>query len=250
MKREIRWWYSPSLQKDMEVAVYGHYGFALLLFPTAGADYLEYERFNLIEMIRPYIEAGKVKVYSINSINKESWLNRNMSGYSKAIRHQQFNNYITEEIVPFIHMDCQGLVPIVTAGASLGAFHAANSLFRRPDIFSGTIAMSGSYDLKDYTSGYFDENVFFNSPVDYLYHMHYDDYSARLLRRHNNRIIIATGQGNYEKPSATGDISNLLSAKNIPHWADWWGYDMPHDWDTWRKMLPYFLGTLVQNPPY
>ena len=75
MHREIHRWRSPRLDKDMEVAVYGHYGFALLMFPTAAADYLEYERFQVIESIAPFIDAGKVKVFSINSINSESWLN-------------------------------------------------------------------------------------------------------------------------------------------------------------------------------
>ena len=75
MQREITEWYSPSLNKTMEVAVYGHYGFALLLFPTAASGFLEYEENGLIESIRPFIDAGKVKVYCINSINSESWLN-------------------------------------------------------------------------------------------------------------------------------------------------------------------------------
>ena len=72
MERILDSWYSPSLNKNMEIAMYGHYGFALLLIPTAAADYLEYERFLLLDVIEPYISAGKVKVFSINSINSES----------------------------------------------------------------------------------------------------------------------------------------------------------------------------------
>ena len=168
MNREIHKWYSPSLNKDWEIAVYGYSGKALLMFPTAGADFLEYERFYLIDSIAPYIESGKFKAYSINSINNESWLNDNMEPKHKAIRHQQYNEYIVNEVVLFIYNNCNGEVPIITTGASLGALHAANTLFRRPDLFHGTIAMSGSYDLKAYTNGYYDDNVYFNSPVDYL----------------------------------------------------------------------------------
>jgi esterase/lipase superfamily enzyme len=130
------------------------------------------------------------------------------------------------------------LVPIITTGASLGAFHAANSFFRRPDIFSGTIAMSGSYDLKSYTKGYYDDNVYFNSPVDYLPNWN-DEYMLNHARK--GKIIIATGQGSYEDPQASINLSNILNSKGIRHWLDLWGYDMPHDWPTWRKMLPYFL---------
>ncbi|MBA3706143.1 MAG: esterase, partial [Bacteroidetes bacterium] len=91
MRREISKWYSPVLNKEMDIVAYGEYGFALLLFPTAAADFLEYERFLLIDELKPYIESGKVKVYSINSINSESWLNDEMHPADKAKRHQQFN---------------------------------------------------------------------------------------------------------------------------------------------------------------
>ncbi|RYY59685.1 MAG: esterase, partial [Chitinophagaceae bacterium] len=105
MKREITSWYSPSLNKEMPVAVYGHYGFALLLIPTAAADYLEYERFQLMDVLAPYIDAGKMKVYSIDSINRESWMNDHMDPWHKSVRHQQWNSYVYEEVVPFIRND-------------------------------------------------------------------------------------------------------------------------------------------------
>lgn len=239
MHREIHKWYSPNLHKDMEIAVYGHWGFALLMFPTAAADFLEYERFHLINAIAPQIDAGKCKAFSINSINNESWLNDHMHPTDKAIRHQQFNQYVVEEVVPFLHTHCKGLVTIVTTGASLGALHAANQLFRRPDIFAGTIAMSGIYDLKAYTKGYYDDNVYFNSPADYIPNLS-DEHILNQLRQ-KKHIYIASGQGNYENPDASRDLSSILQAKGIPHQLDLWGHDMPHDWPTWRKMLPYFL---------
>lgn len=241
MSREIHRWYSPNLNKEMEIVVYGHYGYALLMFPTAAADYLEYERFNLIDSIGGYLRDGKLKAFSINSINNESWLNNHMHSADKARRHQQYNRYIVEEVVPFIHNHSKGLVPIVTTGASLGALHAANNFFRRPDIFSGTIAMSGSYDLKTYTKGYFDDNVYFNSPVDYLPRWD-DNFMFDNMRK--GRIIVATGQGSYEDPNASRQLSNILNARGVKHWLDLWGYDQPHDWPTWRSMLPYFLDNI------
>ncbi len=241
MKREITTWYSERLYRNMEVAVYGHYGFALLMIPTAGADFLEYERFQLMDTLRPMIEAGKFKVFSINSVNLESWMNKHASGRTKSLWQQAYNEYIIKEVVPFIQQSCQGLVPIYTVGASLGAFHAVNQFFRRPDVFAGTIGMSGSYDLKDYAKGHFDDLVYFNSPIDYMYHN--TDQKALNQMRQDKKIIIATGQGEWEEPSASVAFSDILRDKHIPHELDLWGHDMPHDWDTWRKMLPYFLHT-------
>ncbi|RMF58603.1 MAG: esterase [Calditrichaeota bacterium] len=242
MRREIHKWWSPNLHKDMEIAVYGHWGFALLMFPTAAADFLEYERFQMIDALAPHIEGGKCKVYSINSINNESWLNYQMPPKDRGIRHQQYNEYVVQEVVPFIESDCQGMPPIVTTGASLGALHAANTFFRRADLFAGTIAMSGVYDLQAYSDGYFDDNVYFNSPIHYLPNWD-DEYMLNQMRSKGHHIIIASGQGAYENPGASIQLSDILHSKNIPHILDLWGHDMGHDWPTWRQMLPHFLST-------
>jgi esterase/lipase superfamily enzyme len=241
MRREIHQWYSPRLNKNMEIVVYGHYGDALLLLPTAAADFLEYERFQLISSIQHLIEAGKFKVFSINSINNESWLNRNMHPRHKAIRHQQFNGYVEHEVVPFIRTFTSGSSPIYISGASLGALHSANLFFRRPDLFSGVIAMSGLYDLTVYTKGYYDEDVYFNSPMHYLPNLNDDHYLPRL--RHSNHIHILSGSGDYEDPDGSRQLSGVLTSKGIPHELDIWGWDMRHDWPTWRAMLPHYLET-------
>ena len=241
MQRELHHWYSPALNKNMEIAVYGHYGFALLIIPTAASDYLEYERFGLIDAISQPINEGKVKVFSVNSINTESWLNQHMSGRDKALRHHLFNEYIFNEVVPFIKNSTGHDTPIITSGASFGALHSANLFFRRPDLFSGVIAMSGCYDLTAYTHGHYDDNVYFNSPVHYLRNLTDETYLSRY--RQDKHIHIVTGSGSYEDPDSSRYLSSILSSKNIPHNLDIWGYDIPHDWPSWHKMLPYYLET-------
>lgn len=241
MRREITEWWSPNLNKNMEIVAYGHMGPALLLFPSAAADFLEYERFHLIDSIKDQINAGKFKVFSINSINSESWLNDTMSGRDKSIRHQQYNQYIIEEVVPHIYRNCDGPVPIYTSGVSLGALHAANTFFRRPDIFDGVIAMSGIYDLKSYSKGYFDEDCYFNSPMDYLPNLN-EQYWLNLLRA-KHHVYFVSGRGNYEDPEASLAIGRVLAAKGIPHEVDLWGYEWTHDWPTWRAMLPHYLAS-------
>lgn len=241
MKKEIHQWVSSNLNKNMEIAIYGHFGFALLMLPTAAADYLEYERFLLIDALKPLIEEGKIKVFSINSINAESWLNRRMLPKHKALRHEQFNQYVFREVIPFIKSHTSQDTPIITTGASLGALHAANMFFKRPDLINGTIAMSGVYDLSDYTDGYFDDICYFNSPIHYLPGLADQEYLPKI--QNSGKIIIASGSGNYESPSASQKLSQVLHSKNVPHYLDIWGPDMSHDWPTWRSMLPYFIKT-------
>lgn len=241
MERNLSSWYSPSLQKEMPIAVYGHYGFALLMIPTASADYLEYERFNLIDAIAPFIESGKVKVFSVDSINNESWMNKQMEPRHKSIRHQQWNDYIYREVIPFIKTHTSADTPIIVCGASFGALHSANLFFKRPDLLNGFIAMSGVYDLTEYTNGYFDEDVYYNSPAHYLPNL--ADHGILEQIRNSHHLHILSGSGAYEDPDAARSLAGILYNKGIWYELDIWGADMKHDWPTWLAMLPHYLGT-------
>jgi len=241
MHRQINSWYSERLGKEMPIATYGYYGFALLLVPTAAADYLEYERFHLLDALQPFIDGGKVKVFSINSINNESWLNNEMHPKGKAIRHQQFNSYVYEEVIPFIKNSTSSDTPIIIAGASFGALHSMNLFLKRPDLINGVIAMSGVYDLTEYTKGYFDDDVYFNSPQHYMPNLT-DHYALEQIRR-SQHIHLFSGSGDYEDPNASRTFAGILYGKGINYELDIWGQEWRHDWNTWRKMLPHYLDT-------
>lgn len=243
LPRDISGWHSPSLGMDMPIVSYGYRGHPLLLFPTAAADFLENERFFLIKAIEPAIMQGRVRVFSIESINRHAWMDKQLPVPEQARRQALYMRYIEDEVVPYIRNAVgDGSARIFTSGASFGGFHAANTLFRRPDLFDGTIAMSGFYDLEsDYLRGYSDDNCYFNNPAWYLPRL--EGPSLDLLRQHC-RIIIATGQGAYEAPDASRRLAAILDSKAIPHWLDVWGHDVDHDWPWWRKMLPYYIDTL------
>lgn len=241
MPRHLQSWFSPRLQQEMPIATYGHYGFALLLLPTAAADFLEYERFGLMDAIARFVESGKVKVFSINSINDQSWMNYNLDGRQKAIRHQQFNSYVFEEVIPFIKTHTSAETPIITCGASFGALHAMNLFLKRPDLINGTLAMSGVYDLTEYTRGYFDEDVYFNSPQHYIPNLT-DHHVLEQIRR-SNHLHIFSGSGAYEDPNAGRSFASLLYSKGINYELDIWGSEWPHEWPTWCTVLPHYLGT-------
>jgi esterase/lipase superfamily enzyme len=239
MQKYIDGWYSPSLHKQMNISVYGHYGFALLMLPTAAADFLEYERFHLIQAISPLINAGKLKVFSINSINNESWLNNLMHPRDKSIRHNQFNDYVFNEVIPYIKNKTSIETPLIATGASFGALHAMNLFLKRPDLIQGVIGMSGDYNLQSYTKGYFDQDVYFNNPMAYLPNLN-DENTLSQIRKSKN-IHIISGSGSYEMPQASRQLSEVLKSKNIHHELAIWGDDMPHDWPTWQRVLPFYL---------
>ncbi len=244
MRRDLTSWYSERLYQEMPLVAYGHYGPPVLLLPTAAADFLEYERFDLIDSVKWFLENGKVKLYSINSVNRLALLNDHAAPQEKLAWLNRYDGYVTEEVLPLIRHDCcnLGALPIV-AGISLGAYLAGNLFFRHPDLFGGAILLSGSYDIRSYLNGYYDDNVYFNNPVDYLSNLN-DDYYLPILQRGGRRIIIYTGQGAYEAPERSRQLSAILHSKGIPHWLDIWGPEANHDWPWWRQAIPYYFGKL------
>lgn len=246
LPKEIFGWRSPRLGLDMPIARYGRSGHALLLYPTAAADFLENERFFLIKSIEPLIFAGKVQVFSIDSINKHAWMNPRVPVPEKARRQALYSGYVEEEVVPHIRRTLgDPSARIAVSGASFGAFHACNQFFRRPDLFDILIAMSGFYDLEgDYLEGHGGDDAYYNNPMWFMRALSHEPTLNTL--RNDAQIHLVTGQGRYEAPWASERFSMLLHERNIPHGLDKWGFDVDHDWPWWRRMLPHFLGDRVR----
>jgi esterase/lipase superfamily enzyme len=244
MRRHITGWYCPQLFREMPLVAYGHYGAPVLMLPTAAADYLEYERFQLVDSVRWFVEQGKTKLYSVDSVNKLALLNDGASPSEKLSWLRRYDGYLTGEVLPYIRHDCGGgdVKPILF-GISLGAYLAANAFFRHPDLFGGCILVSGSYDVRAFFNGFYSEDLYFNNPVDYLAQLN-DGHHLATLQQGGRRIIIFTGQGDYEDPSRARRLSGILSSKRIPHQLDVWGHDVNHDWPWWRKCVPQYFGQL------
>ena len=244
MRRDITSWYSERLNQQMPLVAYGHYGPPVLMVPTAAADYLEYERFLLIDSVKWWLETGKAKLYSVNSVNRLSLLNERASPQEKVYWMERYDGYITEEVLPLIRQDCGGgdVKPIV-AGISLGAYIAADLFFRHPEKFVGAILISGSYDVRPWLDGFYNDSVYYHNPVEFLPRLN-DNYHLPILQHGGRTIIVFTGQGAFEKPERSRQLSNIMHSKGIPHWLDVWGHDVNHDWPWWRDLMPYYFKKL------
>jgi esterase/lipase superfamily enzyme len=243
MRRDLTTWYSHRTQREMPLVAYGHYGTPVLMLPTAAADYLEYERFGLIDSLRWWLDEGKVKLYSVNSVNQLALLNRQAAPGAKLDWIDRYESYILEEVLPFIRRDCQDQVgqPLLL-GISLGATAAASLFFRHPERFSGALLISGSYDIRPFLEGFQHEAVYFHNPVDFLPNLNGAPLAA--LRQGGKRILVFTGQGSFEAPDRSRRLADILTRLGVPHWLDVWGTDVGHDWPWWRQCLPYHFGKL------
>lgn len=241
MKQKMRW-YSDRLREEIQVARWGWYGTPVLLFPTAGGDAEECERRPLIDSVRPLIDAGKIKVYSCDSLAGDKWLSGDASPRYCAWFQSQFDACVYHEIVPAIRTDCATAdLEIVAAGASIGAFNALASLCRHPDVFRMAVCMSGTYDLTRFLKGDFSLDFYFSSPIHFLPNLGEGSQLAALRRRF---ALLATGEGRWEDPDQSWKMAQVLGMKGIPNRVDAWGKDYDHDWPTWARMLPHYLAQI------
>ncbi|MCP4200508.1 MAG: hypothetical protein GY769_01075 [bacterium] len=236
-------WHSRRVQQDVTVARWGHYGVPVLWFATAGGDAEEPERFLLVKVLEPLIEAGRIKLYSCDSVAGRAWTTGEGSTRHRSWLQNQFDGFIYHEIVPAIRQDCDGTVPeIITAGASIGAFNALAAVCRHPDVFSRAISMSGTYDLSRWLEGDWNDDFYFSSPIHFLPDLEEGAHLEALRRRF---LLMPTGEGRWEDPAESWRMAEVLGSKGIPNRVDPWGTQWDHDWPTWREMLPRYLDDWV-----
>jgi esterase/lipase superfamily enzyme len=238
VEKETERWFSQRLEQDVQLVRWGHFGTPVLLFPTAGGDAEEIERFHLIGALSPLIDAGRIKVYSTDSVAGRAWFSGEHSATYCSLLQNRFDAFIYEEVVPAIRSDCRSdAIEVIASGASIGAFNAVASVCRHPDVFKLAIAMSGTYDLSKYLQGTMNADFYFSSPLHYLRDL--DGPQLDLLR--TRFILLPTGEGDYEDVSESWRVARLLGDKRVPNRVDLWGPQWHHDWETWREMLPKYL---------
>ncbi len=241
--------WSHHLGRDMECKLYGHSGRPVLFIPCQDGRFFDFENYSMTSTWAPWIESGQVMVLAIDTLDQETWSDKNGDPYHRIRRHEAWMRYITGEVVPFLrHLAwerCGWEGGVISFGCSLGATHAANLFFRFPDLFSGMLAISGIYNAEYGFGSYMDEVVYENSPVHYLANLPAGHPYIELYNR--GKGILCTGQGPWEVPETTFRLADIFAQKGIAVWVDVWGHDVEHDWPWWHKMVPYFLPRLLED---
>jgi esterase/lipase superfamily enzyme len=244
MSRVSETWYSQRVGRDVQVVRWGETGTPVVFFPTAAGDAEEVERFLMVDALAPMLEAGRIKLYSVDSVPGMVWLKENNRPPVATRAQHGFDAFVAEELVPAIHKDCGGQeLEVIATGASIGAYNALAAICRHPDLFSHAVCLSGTYDLSKFLDGDMDEAWYFSSPLHFLPEM--PDDHADLARLRERFVLLAHGTGKWEEPAQSWRVGDCLGSKDVPNRVDEWGEEWDHDWPTWRNMLPQFLDELL-----
>ena len=235
--------WSPAIGAEGRVIAYGHYGRPLLAFPSQEGPAWQYEERGMIEAVAGLIDAGRVKVYAVDSFDSGSWYRHDVPLEERAQLHGLYDDWIVNQVVPFIRDDSGGSTEIMVTGVSFGAYHAANFALRHADLFPLAICQSGVYDVSVVGGGERGDSVYFNNPADYVPHLHGDHLD---WLRGRLSVVLVVGQGAWEThPTgslpATRAMGAALQEKGIRCEVDLWGFDVSHDWEWWRRQIAHHL---------
>ena len=235
MHREYHRWHSPSLQRDMELLLFGHAGARVLAFPTSMGRFYDWENRGMLGAVGDRLEIGGLQLFCLDSVDSESWYAYDKHPAERIARHQQYDDYLLNELVPFTQEKNSNPFLIVT-GASFGGYHAINFGLKHPEVTGRILSMSGLADVKQFAGSYYDETLYFNNPCDYISGEHNPD-RLKLLRRLD--IILAVGHDDRLFES-NQRLSRLLWEKDIGNALRVWD-GFAHDWPVWEKMLPLYI---------
>ena len=231
MNEQYYKWYSPELGKDTEMLEFGFSGIPLILFPTSMGRYYQNKDFGLINRISWFIDQGLIKVYCPDSFDHESWYNKSIHPSQRVLNHICYEKMLINEVIPKAFHNT-GKSKIIVSGCSFGGYHAANLAFKYPEIISNLFTMSGTFDIKPMVKGYYDDNIYYNNPVDYL---------PNLNNEHLFHLGIILGTGEFDSCLHSNiALSQILDRKNISHQLDNRA-GQNHDWPLWLDMLPFYL---------
>jgi esterase/lipase superfamily enzyme len=183
-----------------------------------------------------------VKLFCVDTVNNQSWYDKQAHPRHRSYVQAMYDAYLAAEVAPFIHDNCRSPgIAITTTGSSFGGYHAANTLLKHPDLFRRCLALSGVYDIRRFMDGDYDDNFYFNNPVDYMASLSDPWYFHHL---HQCDIRLVTGHGPYEDSGPTYRLAEVLRSKGIPHSVDDWGPDGGHDWPFWKRQMNEYVGRL------
>jgi esterase/lipase superfamily enzyme len=235
VRRDYRTWHSPSLGRDMELLVFGEHGAPVVVFPTSMGRFYQWEDFGMVAHLQPRIEQGLVQLWCVDSVDSESFYNKQVDWQARARRHVAYDRYMSEEVVPAIRKE-NGDPHLALLGASFGAFHAVALATRHPGIASRVIGLSGAYDAATWLDGMRDQDAYFANPLAFLPGLA-DDRLLRPLRE--TGFVIATG---VDDPNVAGSrqVVATLQEKGVPAALHLWN-GWAHDWPFWKEMVDTFL---------
>lgn len=239
--------YSNYLNRDMNYIKYGYAGVPLIAFPCMEAMANGWEEFGMLDTLNWFIETGKIILWCVDTTDSENYVESYRSYEERADNLEKYYNWFIEEAYPMIAAsNTTDQLPIVT-GFSGGGYHSANMFFRRPELFSGVLSLSGLFNMSSMFHGWCNGVLYQNSPVAYLSNMPTDHPYIGIYN--SKKILIIAGQETCtpECLQSQKELEWILRNKGINAEVYYWGNGYEHDWPYWKEQICFYLPQMLES---
>lgn len=236
MKSSTHFWKSPSLGKKMEITVFGNGGTPVLIFPSEEGGMGEWNEAGIMDALDEQITEEYNQFYCVNSVAEESLLRKDAEPSVRLRRQMQYEQYIIDEVIPYIR-DKNSNPYLIFSGAFLGAYYALLFGLKYPKKVNKVIGISGTYDIKPYLDGFYDDNVYYNNPVDFVPNLN----DPAILKDISDIDIRLLSYKNDPQRGSSERMSDTLWLKNVEHNFYVWNEVISDPWELVDSMFKEHL---------
>ena len=230
---------SRALGKDVYLWIHGHGGEPIVVFPSAAGMAHEWQLGGAVDVLQPRIDAGELTLYCVESNVSTSWTADHLDGAGRLAGHRRYERFVLDELMPFLRARSGWAGRVGCAGASFGAFYAADFTLKHPDVFEWALCLSGRYRTGPFLEGADPGDAYFDQPLAFVPNLSGDALEA--VRRSHLTLVVGLGPYEGRCVDETLALAGVLSERGIPHHLDVWGHDVSHEWVWWRRQLAVHL---------
>ena len=235
---------SKDFSRAIEVEVYGDAGQPVIVLPEGDSSFASWSEGGMVDALAPLVDSGMMRLVCTDSVDLMGWYSRYAVPEYRLSNIKNFFKFVEKDLLPFVAATCEDDRPPVLAGAGMGALNACVLMLSRPQLFGGLLALSGTYDARRFVVGELPDGWEDVSPVDMVPALPQRGKAVRLLN--GLPLAFVCGQDASEDGIDTQRaLEQAFSDRGIDATFEYWGYDVRHDWEWWRKeaaeMLPAVL---------
>ncbi len=235
---------STDLLREMDVVSYGDAGPAVIAFPEGKSSFASWQDGGMVDALAPMIDADKLRLFCPDSTDLMGWYSRYAVPEYRLANIEGFFKFVKNDLIPLINKACGGEQRPYLVGAGMGALNACLLMLREPELFSGLLALSGTYDARRFVVGDLPEGWEEVSPIDIVEALPQNGKARRVLK--GLPIAFVCGQDASEDGIDTQRaLEQAFKDRDIEATFEYWGYDVTHSWEWWQRevteMLPVVL---------
>ena len=231
---------------DFDVTLYGNAGRPVIAFPEGDSSCASWGEGGMVDALAGLIDAGRVRLFCVDSADDASWY----AGYAPTdYRLTSLGGYfdlVENELAQLVRNEAPDAGAPIVAGVGLGALNATIAMLRKPSLYGGLLALSGTYDAAWVVGDAMSDAWRAFSPVDLARGLGDNPLLVEALSGLQLAFVCGTGAGE-EGGETQRTLQGELEAAGVGATFEYWGADVDHSWGWWQEEVRQLLPCLLEE---